>query len=629
MAVVLMASGTALTLKQKYDLELNNKYTQITALAQTGQSVIESYVKLAQSGAMTTAQAQAAAAAAVSAIRYNGNGYMFVQDYQGTYVVHPNKALIGTNAMNSRDPTGRLITRPMIDSAMSGHPQFNHYEYPKVPGGKPFPKIALMLAVPQWQWAIGTGVYIDDIQHELINNSIWLAVIYTPLILAFMFIVFVMRRAISRTLGGLAGTMRQLAAGELNTDIPGMERGDELGDMARAVEVFKNNAVEKVRLEREALAARAAAEEERKANEALRQDTEAQQREVVSAVAGGLERLSDGDLLFRLNTPFASAYEKLRGDFNAAMENLQKTMLAITESTQTVRGQAGQMMQASDDLSLRTEQQAASLEETAAALDQVTATVRHTAKNAGEASEVIGHAREDAEHSGNVVRETVAAMGNIEASARKIDNIIGVIDEIAFQTNLLALNAGVEAARAGDAGRGFAVVATEVRALAQRSADAAKEIKALISASGKQVESGVKLVGETGTALGKIVEQVSKISALVVSIAASAQEQASGLNEVNSAVNQMDNVTQKNAAMVEESTAASHSLATEAETLGQLVNRFRIGATNPAPRPTAVKARPASRLVSKPVAKPPVAKPPVAKPSSALASAGEEDWDEF
>ena len=239
-------------------------------------------------------------------------------------------------------------------------------------------------------------------------------------------------------------------------------------------------------------------------------------------------------------------------------------------------------------------------------------------------------AKADAENSGEVVRETVSAMSGIEASSKQIGNIIGVIDEIAFQTNLLALNAGVEAARAGDAGRGFAVVATEVRALAQRSADAAKEIKTLISASSQQVDAGVKLVGETGKALGRIVEQVAKLNGLVGDIAASAQEQATGLDEVNTAVNQMDQVTQQNAAMVEQSTAASHSLAEEAEELARLVGQFRIGEI--------AAAKVVEQTSRKALPKPRTGAPPRARfvgplqqknmPRLAIASAS-QDWDEF
>jgi methyl-accepting chemotaxis protein len=238
---------------------------------------------------------------------------------------------------------------------------------------------------------------------------------------------------------------------------------------------------------------------------------------------------------------------------------------------------AGEIAAAADDLSKRTEQQAASLEQTAAALDQITATVSKTAEGAAQADAVVASARRDAESSGEVVRQAIDAMGAIEASARKIADIIGVIDEIAFQTNLLALNAGVEAARAGDAGRGFAVVASEVRALAQRSAAAAKEIKALIQTSSGQVAQGVDLVHKTGGTLTRIVDQVSAVTDVVSLIATSAREQATGLHQINSAINEMDSVTQRNAAMVEQSTAASHGLLHDAQALGDLVARFKIG----------------------------------------------------
>ncbi len=291
---------------------------------------------------------------------------------------------------------------------------------------------------------------------------------------------------------------------------------------------------------------------------------------------------------------------KLKGDFNLAVGTLQDTIATILGRAHGLRASGTEITQASGDLSKRTEQQAASLEETAAALDEITATVRRTADGAVEARAIVAQARADAEISGQVVQDAVVAMTRIEDSSRKISQIIGVIDEIAFQTNLLALNAGVEAARAGDSGKGFAVVASEVRALAQRSAEAAKEIKGLISASADQVAQGVERVGETGRALARIAQQVDQINGVVTEIAASAQEQATGLNQVNAAVNQMDQVTQQNAAMVEQATAAAHALHEETDALSDLIAQFKVGDTGTTAQRAAPKAAPAMRQPPKP-----------------------------
>jgi methyl-accepting chemotaxis protein len=440
---------------------------------------------------------------------------------------------------------------------------------------------------------------------------------------------FAVRAWIVAPVKGLQGIMDRLSSGDLQAKVTGADRRDEIGGMARAVQVFKDAGIEKQRLEAEAEAQRVAAEQERQRTEAERAAAAKQQEFVVHSVATGLEKLSSGDLLFRLTAEFGGEYEKLRGDFNEAMGKLQETMQAIAANTQGVRSGAEEITQASDDLSRRTEQQAASLEETAAALDQITATVRRTAEVANEARNLVSTSKADAERSGEVVRQTVGAMDGIESSSKQIANIIGVIDEIAFQTNLLALNAGVEAARAGDAGRGFAVVATEVRALAQRSADAAKEIKALISASGAQVATGVKLVSETGHALGRIVTQVSQLNGLVVELAASAKEQSTGLGEVNTAVNQMDQVTQQNAAMVEEATAASHGLSGEAQELARLVGQFRIGESVAPPvlKRAVPKTLPLKRVVTT-SARNVVALPRKDEAKHPAMADASEDWDE-
>ncbi|ESR22926.1 Methyl-accepting chemotaxis protein [Lutibaculum baratangense AMV1] len=297
----------------------------------------------------------------------------------------------------------------------------------------------------------------------------------------------------------------------------------------------------------------------------------------VQEIGTALGKLAEGDVSQRIETPFIPALDRLRVDFNGSLDVVEAALVKVQEATHTIENATAEIRIASDDLSRRTEQQAASLEETAAALDEITATVRRSAEGARHASDVVGQAKGDAEHSGDVVRKAVAAMHAIEGSAKQITRIIGVIDEIAFQTNLLALNAGVEAARAGEAGKGFAVVAQEVRALAQRSAEAAKEIKALIQTSSSQVAQGVDLVGRTGESLERIVAQVAEINGIVAGISASSQEQSLALAEVNTAVNQMDQVTQQNAAMVEEATAAAHSLASETEGLVEAVGRFSLG----------------------------------------------------
>jgi methyl-accepting chemotaxis protein len=296
----------------------------------------------------------------------------------------------------------------------------------------------------------------------------------------------------------------------------------------------------------------------------------------VAFVGAALARLAEGDLTARVERELMPSLDQLRVDFNAAAKALHQALAQVSDGASAIHAGAGDIGRASDDLSRRSEQQAASLEETAAALDEITATVKRSAENARKTNAVVSVARGEAEHSGEVVTQAVEAMTRIEKSSQEISQIIGVIDEIAFQTNLLALNAGVEAARAGEAGRGFAVVAQEVRALAQRSAEAAKEIKALISTSTREVSRGVELVGETGAALRSIVEKVAEIDALIAEISASAQEQSTGLVEVNTAIGQMDQVVQENAARVEEATAASHALTGEAADLAGVVARFTV-----------------------------------------------------
>ena len=377
-------------------------------------------------------------------------------------------------------------------------------------------------------------------------------------------------------LSALCHRLEALQKGQVEVDAPWASRGDDIGQISRAVLAFRDAAVQKRDAEAQSLAMRAAAEQERQEAAAQQAAIAAEDAVVVTALGAGLAALAKGDLAHRIDAAFAPRSHQLKEDYNAALTALAETMAEIASSAVAVRQGAATASDAVDDLSRRTEQQAASLEETAAALDQMTTAVRRTADGAQGAADITETARRGAGEREAMVRQTATAMNEIKTASGHINEILGVMDEIAFQTNLLALNAGVEAARAGDAGRGFAVVASEVRALAQRSGDAAREIKTLISDSTGSVERGALLAGRTGDSLSALVAQVGEIDSLATELAASAREQAIGLEEVNTAVNQMDQMTQHNAAMVEKSTAANRALADQAERLSALIACFRL-----------------------------------------------------
>ena len=406
-------------------------------------------------------------------------------------------------------------------------------------------------------------------------QGVAVAIGVTMLVLGLFFFVV---RTVSRMIRATADRMKTLADGDRQTEIPYTSRADEIGVMARSVEVFREAAIRNAELEAQAEENRHRAERERVEMQARAEaDAEERLNKATGTLAAGLKRLAAGDLLCEIDEQFAPQFEALRHDFNTSVQQLRSVLVSVGRSGHAVSSGSGEISHASDDLAKRTEQQAASLEETAAALEEITSNVTATSRRTGEARDIVRNTRNRAEQSGVVVGNAVTAMERIEQASKQISQIIGVIDEIAFQTNLLALNAGVEAARAGEAGKGFAVVAQEVRELAQRSANAAKEIKALISNSEIAVSEGVKLVNETGQGLNAIAGLVQAINEHMDAIAAAAQEQSVGLGEVNQAVNHMDQATQKNAAMVEEMNAASAGLAHEAASLAELLRQFRTG----------------------------------------------------
>jgi methyl-accepting chemotaxis protein len=463
---------------------------------------------------------------------------------------------------------------------------------------------------------------------------------------------YVATNHLSGPIQNVTATMKQLAAGDLSTEVPYAGRKDEIGDMAAAVAIFRKNAIEvrdlnaqeQVLREKSAdlqssiatvVHAAAAGDFKQRIDKdygnADLNRFAASVNELVSSVDTGINEtrrviaaLAEGDLTSKMNGAYQGAFAELQTNVNSTLATLQTAMREVRASTDSINANSGELRTASDDLSKRTEQQAAALEETSAALEEITAAVRNSTERAQEATTMVGEATRSAKQSGEVVRNAIDAMGRIEQASNEITQIINVIDEIAFQTNLLALNAGVEAARAGDAGKGFAVVAQEVRELAQRAASAAKDIKGLITKSGDEVSVGVKYVQATGESLADIEIRVTKINDHIHSIATAAREQATGLQEVSTAVNQMDQVTQHNAAMVEESSAATHKLKAEADSLTSLVSRFRTGES------PVVVAQPSHRPVESPARKmvSNVARAFVSRGNTAQA-VSPDGWEEF
>jgi len=414
-------------------------------------------------------------------------------------------------------------------------------------------------------WVMVAEQDVHDVMAPLRSKAWMLGLIAIGVSAVMSFLGWRIACAVTRPLNGVRNGMIAVAGGDLDTQVTEAERGDEIGEIGQALLSLKDDLL----LAREAEEARA--------------EQQREQEVVVENLSTGLLRLSQGDFSATIDTPFSGEHEKLRTDFNSTVTTLNDTLGQVVTAIERIRNGAAEINQSSDDLSHRTESQAATLEETAAALEEITASVKSAADGARSVEQITGEAKQEAEVSGQVVQNAVTAMTEIEQSSKKIEQIISVIDDIAFQTNLLALNAGVEAARAGEAGRGFAVVASEVRGLAQRSSDAAMEIKALIGESSKQVDQGVDLVGKAGEALETITTRVNHIAQLISGIAKGAAEQSNGIEEINTGMVQLDQVTQQNAAMVEEASAACQMLDSDASELGGVVANFRLAGKPAAP----------------------------------------------
>ncbi|MDP2148412.1 MAG: methyl-accepting chemotaxis protein [Parvibaculum sp.] len=508
-----------------------------------------------------------------------GDGFIAMMSAAGAVVAHPDKAVIGKGLAESG--LDAAAWRKLIE---------NPGEILYLPGAGGGELVAVSVPIQPFEGA--TWFAIAAVPEATVFAALNKVVTAAGLIMVVAIIVlglagWLIARRFVRRISDVVAETTQIADGRLDTRLSNVERNDEIGDLSRSLAVLMNNNLEKIELERQAKSRleQEEREEQQRAKEHLAREEEV--RFAVNELSAGLSRLAEGDMTARLERPFTQSLDLIRTDFNQSVEKLQAAMISFSENAVTIHNGSEEIRAAADDLAKRTEQQAASVEETAAALEQITTSVKDSTRRAEDAGELVLRTKTGAERSGEVVRRAVAAMSEIEESSRSISNIIGVIDEIAFQTNLLALNAGVEAARAGEAGRGFAVVAQEVRELAQRSANAAKEIKTLITASGDQVKNGVALVGETGNALAVIVNEVQEINTNVQAIVMAAREQSTGLQEINTAVNIMDQGTQRNAAMVEETNASSHTLVREVSALSSRLGQFNLG-------------KPADRTLSRP-----------------------------
>ena len=574
---VLVATLTY-SLFHSYDALSNERRAGLSAINDNAIAIFNKYYKMEQDGTLTRAEAQERAKEVVAAMRYKPDGYLWINDMVPTMVMHPIKPeLNGKDLSQNKDPTGKHLFVEFVNTVKAHKQGFVDYMWPKPGFDEPVMKFSHVVGFEPWGWVVGTGVYSDDLAAMFRQTALQYGAIIGVSILAIIACAYAVVASVVKPISRLKTAMTEIANEQVDTEIADADRRDEIGGMAGALLVLRDSVRDRIGMRQRESEQQHSLNGERERNESQLRAAAERQNHAIHSIGSALERLAEGDLTVQIET-LGADYEKLRHDFNRAVDSLAGVIASINQTSDVVTSSAGNISEATNNLSRRTEQQAAALEQTAAALDEITATVRTAAERANEARDMVAATKKSANRSGEIVRNAVDAMGRIEGSSQKINQIISVIDEIAFQTNLLALNAGVEAARAGEAGRGFAVVAQEVRELAQRSANAAKEIKTLINTSAVEVKGGVSLVLSTGEALKEIEGLVNRVNDHVTSIARAAQEQSLALGEINTSVNHMDQMTQQNAAMVEETTAASQVLAGEARQLQAQLQRFQLEA---------------------------------------------------
>lgn len=555
----------------------DDRFDLLQAQVQSGISVLDSYYQREKSGEMTHEAAQAEAFKVLSKVKFEPAGYLFGYDYDVIQRFHPKPDNIGKNMSAQVDQNGTYFSKDMVAKGRAGGGRTIYYwSKPGQPDDKLFEKGSYSAAFEPWQLVVSSGVYLDDLQAQ-INDAIWKALIACAIIaVAGVAAAFYFIRGISKPLQDVHQALEAVAVEIVAVSIPHADMNNEVGMMAKATKSLQQKVKERHAMSEREAAQQMALDGERENSQRLQREETVAQNHVVSTVGQALELIARGDLTVRC-ADLGQKYAALRDNFNDALAHLEAAMAKVSAKGGDIAVSKEEIRRASNDLSQRTERQAASLEETSAALDELTVAVRQTAEGAHEASKRVEAVSGEASRSDAVVSEAIEAMSGIEKSSAEIGKIIGVIDDIAFQTNLLALNAGVEAARAGESGKGFAVVAQEVRELAQRSAAAAKEIKDQIARSSGQVDQGVRLVGEAGEALKRISDQIKAANEIVAKIAHSASEQDTTLRSISSSMNQLDAATQQNAAMAEETTASAESLASDTDELLNLIRGFRVG----------------------------------------------------
>lgn len=562
LAVLLSACLTFFLVHRSADQVYEFRDYELDHLTELGSSYLETINERVEAGTITREEGIAEGRKILEQARFGADdsGYYFALSTDGVILAHPHRPdWIGQNKLSVQDSSGQYFFKSFIDGLDEQGRSRVEYSFVNPGTQQVETKLGHALLFEPWDMLIATGMYIDDVEESIYDTQVLASVCLAASLLVLLATSTGISRSMIRPLQQLRDRMNTLADGDLTSQIPSLANRSELGGMALSVQVFQKGLQRQKEMER-----------------AQNRQTE-EISGVVQMLSGKLSQMSQGNLDIKITDSFPDQYEKLRSDFNTTIDTLQNTISQVIESASSISNGAVEISQASDDLSHRTESQAATLEETAAALEEITSSVRSAADGARNVEITVTDARQQAEESGKVVRNAVSAMTEIEQSSNHISQIINVIDDIAFQTNLLALNAGVEAARAGEAGRGFAVVASEVRGLAQRSSDAAMEIKTLISGSSQHVARGVELVGHAGEALEQIVDRVGHISTLISGIAEGSAEQSTSLDEINTGMSQLDQVTQKNAAMVEQATAAGHLLNNDSGKLVDLVNYFKIG----------------------------------------------------